>query len=86
MVQPCNDDRYYFTLNFETGVNDLDLHARSQVCEKAKTSIPINPLTSRTIVDFPKKTTKFTKNDKNSSKGLKYIQIYILLKDIEQRI
>ena len=41
---------------------------------------------ARTIVDFPKKTTKLTKKDKNSSKGLKYIQIYILLKNIEQKI
>ena len=46
----------------------------------------VNPLTSRTIADFPKETTKLTKNNKNSSKGLKYIQVYILLKDIEQRM
>ena len=54
----------------------------------SKESQVIIRLTPRTIVDFPKKTSKLKKKkkDKNSSKGLKYIQIYILLKDMERRI
>ena len=35
------NDRYYWTQHFETSSTDLDLHSRSQECEKAKTSMQI---------------------------------------------
>ena len=41
LVQTRYDDRYYWTLNFSTGLNDLDLDSWSQKCEKAKTSVPV---------------------------------------------
>ena len=41
LTQTGYDDRYYFTLHFDTGLNDLDLDSRSQECKEAKTSVLI---------------------------------------------
>ena len=41
LIQTWFDDNYYCTLHFDTSLLDLDLASRSQVCKKAKTSLPI---------------------------------------------
>ena len=40
-VEIYYDDRYYWTLHFDTSLRVLDLHSRSQKCQKARTSASI---------------------------------------------
>ena len=41
LIQTWYNYRFYCTLHFVTSLIDVDLHSRSQECEKAKTSAPV---------------------------------------------
>ena len=41
LIQIWHDDRYYYTIQFNISMINLDLDSRSQECEKANVSAPI---------------------------------------------